>query len=69
MVLYYRIKRWTGATAPRSEAAPPVLETPDAVVGAIGDAGTEDRPESPGAEGGLSDEEEEWIRRQIGKVG
>jgi cytochrome c-type biogenesis protein CcmH len=72
VVLYYRIKRWTGATAPRSEAGPAVLETPDAVVGAIGDAGTEDRvaePESPGAEGGLSDEEEEWIRRQIGKVG
>jgi cytochrome c-type biogenesis protein CcmH len=66
--LYYRIRRWTGATAPGPEASLAELEAP------VADAApTEEvraaEPTSPDADGGLSEDDEEWIRQQIGSLG
>jgi cytochrome c-type biogenesis protein CcmH len=67
VLLYYRIRRWTGAAAPGPEAslAP---EVPDADPAPTEEARAAE-PTSPDADGGLSEEEEEWIRQQIGSLG
>ncbi len=66
--LYYRIRRWTGATAPGPQASLAGLEVPDADP-APTQEGRAAEPTSPDGDGGLSEEEEEWIRQQIGSLG
>lgn len=68
VLVYYRIKRWTGAVAPKREASAtgPNEDVADA---ATTEAKGEYEPPSREAEEGLSEEEEEWLRQQIGSVG
>jgi cytochrome c-type biogenesis protein CcmH len=66
--LYFRIKRWTGATAAGPTASLAGLEVQDADPVPSGEA-RDAEPTSPDADGGLSEEEEEWIREQIGSLG
>ncbi len=68
VLLYYRIRRWTGATAPRPEEGLAGLETPDADPAPTEEARAAEST-SPDANEGLSEEEEEWIRQQIGSLG
>ena len=68
LLLYYRIRRWTGATVSGPEASPAGLEVQDADAAPTEGARAAKLP-SPDADGGLSEEEEEWIRQQIGSLG
>jgi cytochrome c-type biogenesis protein CcmH len=68
LLLYYRIRRWTGATVSAPEASPAGLEVLDADAAPTEGARAAELP-SPDADGGLSEEEEEWIRQQIGSLG
>ena len=67
LLLYYRIRRWTGATA---GGADPGLEARDAR-GARPAPEDESKTVAPAPaepQEGLSEEEEEWIRQQIGSL-
>ncbi len=68
LLLYYRMRRWTGATAQQPEGGLAGLETRDADPAPAEEARAAESP-SPDANGGLSEEEEEWIRQQIGSLG
>lgn len=68
VLLYYRIRRWTRATAPGPEASLAGLAVPDADTAPSEEARAAE-PQSPDGDGGLSDEEEAWIREQIGSLG
>lgn len=65
VVLYYRIRRWTAAPAAGADAGHAGWESPAA--GASADEVARDvEPVPPEAHEGLSEEEEKWIREQIG---
>jgi cytochrome c-type biogenesis protein CcmH len=68
VLLYYRIRRWTRATAPGPEASLAGLAVPDADTAPTEEARAAE-PRSLDADEGLSEEEEEWIREQIGSLG
>lgn len=68
VLLYYRIRRWTRATAPGPEASLAGLGVPDADTAPTEEARAAE-PRSLDADEGLSEEEEEWIREQIGSLG
>lgn len=68
VLLYYRIRRWTRATALGPEASLAGLAVPDADTAPTEEASAAE-PRSLDADEGLSEEEEEWIREQIGSLG